>query len=55
MFSCEKPANTLVIDKPNLKPNTGAGTGTGTGTGNGGSGSGSGNNGGQADPGDVTP
>ena len=40
--SCEKPANTLVIDKPNLKPQTGTGTGTGTGNGSG-SGSGSGN------------
>ena len=38
--SCEKPANTLVIDKPNLKPQTGTGTGNGNGTG---SGSGSGN------------
>ena len=43
VFSCEKPANTLVIDKPNLKPQTGTGTGTGTGNGSGsGSGSGSG-------------
>jgi chitinase len=40
VFSCEKPANTLVIDKPNLKPQTGTGTGTGNGNG---SGSGSGN------------
>ena len=40
LFSCEKPANTLVIDKPNLKPQTGTGTGNGNGTG---SGSGSGN------------
>ena len=40
--SCEKPANTLVIDKPNLKPQTGTGTGTGNGNGSG-SGSGSGN------------
>ena len=36
LFSCEKPANTLVIDKPNLKPQTGTGTGTGNGNGNGG-------------------
>ena len=36
LFSCEKPANTIVIEKPNLKPQTGTGTGTGTGNGNGG-------------------
>ena len=43
VFSCEKPANTIVIEKPNLKPNTGTGTGTGNGSGNGnGSGSGTG-------------
>jgi chitinase len=41
VFSCEKPANTLVIDKPNLKPQTGTGTGTGNGNGSG-SGNGSG-------------
>ena len=39
VFSCEKPVNTFVIDKPNLKPQTGTGTGNGDG---GGSGSGSG-------------
>ena len=36
VFSCEKPANTLVIDKPNLKPQTSTGTGSGSGNGNGG-------------------
>ena len=36
VFSCEKPANTLVIDKPNLKPQTSTGTGNGSGNGNGG-------------------
>ena len=41
LFSCEKPENTLVIDKPDFKPNTGTGTGTGTGNGSG-SGSGTG-------------
>ena len=35
LFSCEKPENTLVIDKPNFKPDTGTGTGTGNGNGNG--------------------
>ena len=46
LFSCEKPANTLVIDKPNLKPQTGTGTGNGNGTGSGsGSGNGSGTGG----------
>ena len=47
LFSCEKPENALVIDKPNLKPSTGTGTGTGNGGNNGGSsgGNGSGDNG----------
>ena len=41
LFSCEKPENSLVIEKPNFKPVTGTGTSTGTGTGSG-SGSGTG-------------
>ena len=43
VFSCEKPANTLVIPTPPSKPNTGTGTGNGGGNGTGnGSGNGSG-------------
>ena len=34
VFSCEKPANTIVIEKPNLKPNTGTAAGSGSGSGN---------------------
>ena len=44
VFSCEKPANTLVIPVPPSKPNTGTGSGSGSGSG-GGSGTGD-NNGG---------
>ncbi len=36
VFSCEKPANTLVIPIPPSKPNTGTGTGSGSGSGSGG-------------------
>jgi len=49
-ISCEKPANTFVIDKPNPKPQTGTGTGNGNGSGSGG-GSGSGTG---TDPGEET-